>query len=270
MNAWKRISKKCRGFGSRLWVKHAMLRPVSGFFTIMSETFGIALVLSIWFYYGLDALVQRGYAYFLPKFYESLKDKDTYFGFLMGMLMVILTTPFLIHQSFFDPFSLGMLNQTLFAMRMMIFLVEVPRLKQYSLIVVHHIGGTIVTLWSLVSQRTFGLIWFFTLLVTEIPGDLIYLYSAHGKNGTKWYQHLVLFNLIQYVLVRVLGSLAVLIYSLYQFPLTTMELVWAILFAVLYATYLLTYVWKQFKKVLSMRKRESSERVSAAILDGIL
>jgi hypothetical protein len=236
----------------------------------MADIFGIALALAIWFYYALDALIQQLYQRWLPKFYESLQDKETYFGFLMGMLIVIITTPFLLYQSIFDAYSFGLLNQILFALRMMIFLVEVPRLKQYSLIVIHHIGGTIVTLWSLFSQRTYGLIWFFTLLVTEIPGDLIYLYSAHGKNNTKWYQKLVLFNLVQYVLFRLLGSLAVYIYSLYRFPLNMVELICGTIFSVFYATYMLAYVWRQFKKVKDLRRKHADLQAANSILEGIL
>jgi hypothetical protein len=120
------------------------------------------------------------------------------------------------------------------------------------MIVIHHIGGTIVLLWSLLTDKTYGLLWICSLLATEIPGDLIYLCSAHGYNDTGWYRKLVWFNIVQYIAIRIMGSLVIIIHSYYLYPLSTIEFLWAIIAGLGYGSYLLTYVWKQIKKYRSM------------------
>ena len=219
--------------------------------------FVFALPVSMFGYHLIDSFLQYNVQRLAPKFYDNLKQtdkKEPYFAFMMGMIFVLCTTPFLVYQAVVDRDTYTPLTQIMYALRMTVFLAELPRLDRFPIVTLHHYGGAFVMLYAMYTNQTLSLLWIYALLISEVPGDLIYILSAHGYNKTVFYRRLVLGNICQYIVFRMCGSLLVIGLHINQYSSTVGRLVLNIAIGSLYGAYMLTYVVKQIKRYIEIRR----------------
>ena len=184
-------------------------------------------VLLIWFtiYYFIECLLrvllQRWNTHFYTFLKKSRKDA-VFFGIGMGMLISIVSTPYCASALYEEvsiattipkeavDWNLTSNARVCATARGILWVSELNRLDMYPLYVIHH-AGSLISLFSWLYLKWPNAIYLtiFTGLVSEIPGDLVWMVSAYEeleqvKNATfrRMKRRLVRFNMWQYAIVR--------------------------------------------------------------------
>jgi len=232
-----------------------------------SQTLGLSLAFGLVAYHFIEQLLQCLWRSLQPNFMERLRENrqvEPYFGFLMGLLITVTTGP--VYILFAINFQGGVLRgwddrlYALFAMRLTLFIAELSRLSKYRTVMVHHAMALSCTLFCLLFDLVpLPLTISFAGLISEAPGDLLYLFAVHGCNSSAWYYWLMLFNIVQYVFFRVTGSIISTCIFWAHDPVAVLP-IWQIVFLnffnVAYITYWAYYVYTQIMKLRSWKSAE--------------
>ncbi|ESK94891.1 hypothetical protein Moror_14058 [Moniliophthora roreri MCA 2997] len=226
----------------------------------------VLLVIYYLFERCIKALFIRQAKPFFDYLYFSHK-LPVFTGIAMGALITVITTPACFRAAFTqgDDFD----AKVCFVGRGVLWVSELNRLDLYELYVVHHLGG-LLALCSTVTLRWpyRPVLVLFASLVSEIPGDFVWMLSAYrdyregtgqkadSDSGTPLsktiHQALVVFNLLQYVLLR----FPAMIYSFYIVwigegtqRMSQMELNAAFTMMVAHAAFCIAYVIRQLRTI---------------------
>jgi len=208
-----------------------------------------ALISLFTLYYFVEQCLRYITTSYNPGFYEKLRAsrKDlVFFGIAMGACMraIIGSEMFILHLGLLitalstpscayaaldawkstqsplndpeAPWRLGNHARVCIAARGVLWVSELNRLDMYGLYVLHHAGSIIALLsWLQFQWPNLVFLTLFTTLVSEIPGDLVYMVSAYKETVEaspkldRFRAHLVGFNAVQYALIRGGGILTV-------------------------------------------------------------
>ncbi|KAF7293881.1 hypothetical protein HMN09_01184200 [Mycena chlorophos] len=195
-------------------------------------------------YYFIEQLLRYGLRRYDEPFYASLyaSRKDTvFFGIAMGLLISAISTPSCARGAWSawtalhlgpgatsTPWTLDEDTQRCVTARAILWISELNRLDLYPLYVVHHAGALLSLLSFLHLQwPVLPIISIFATLVSEIPGDMLWMLSAlidslptpsadgltvfsrKAEALQKFKQHLIHFNVVQYTVMRGAGILFV-------------------------------------------------------------
>ncbi len=163
-------------------------------------------------YYLAERCIQLTLKYTSPSFHQWLFDTHklrVFTGICMGALITLLSTPSCARASFFgqdeESTTRCLLGRTV------LWVAELNRLDLYTLYVVHHLaallalGATLTRHWPLTPFLVIV-----TTLISEIPGDILWMMAAwrdfsQTKRRSGFHQRLILFNIVQYTVLRSYG-----------------------------------------------------------------
>nr|GAT48479.1 predicted protein [Mycena chlorophos] len=247
-------------------------------------------------------LLRYGLRRYDEAFYASLyaSRKDTvFFGIAMGLLISAISTPSCARGAWSawtalrlgassTPWTLNEDTQRCVTARAILWISELNRLDLYPLYVVHH-AGALLSLLSFLHLRwpVLPIISIFATLVSEIPGDMLWMLSAFidslptpSAEGVtvfsrkadalqKFKQRLIHFNVVQYTVLRGAGILFVVwLLAFNPFPdaaLWTRSIpaqMHAYVLLGLYAAFCALYVVRQWRSLRVYRWERAEARES--------
>jgi prolipoprotein diacylglyceryltransferase len=242
----------------------------------MQEVELATLTLSLTAYYFIERCLRLILKAHNTPFYESLRAsrKDlVFFGIWMGLLITIISTPFCVRGAREEwsalkdlpansqPDGFGSNAKVCVAARSVLWVSELNRLDLYGIYVVHH-AGSILSLLSFLYFEWPAAIFLtiYSTLVSEIPGDLVWMVSSYietfnscSPSLTRFKSRLAAFNVAQYALIRGTG-LAVVCWMLWTNQTSglhgrpALEQVYAYSLLGLYTVFCGYYIFGQYKK----------------------
>lgn len=198
----------------------------------MQEIEFATLILSFTAYYFIERCFQLVLAAYDPPFHKKLQASQkhlVFFGIWMGLLISAFSTPFCIQGSRNawtqwqgangqrDGWSLDPPAKVCVVARGVLWVSELNRLDMYGIYVIHH-AGSILSLLSFLYFEWPAVVFLiiFSTLVSEIPGDLVWIVSSYTETIAncplallRFKSRLVRFNVVQYILIRGAGLSAV-------------------------------------------------------------
>ncbi|KAF7310172.1 hypothetical protein MIND_00390800 [Mycena indigotica] len=263
------------------------------------------LILLSTVYYFVERVLRYALRRWDPRFSNFLHQtrKDAcFFGISMGLLISLLSTPSCARGAWNAwsalgasppaPWSLDEDVQTCVTARAVLWISELNRLDMYTLYVVHHAGALLSLLSFLYLQwPVLPVIAVFATLVSEIPGDFLWMLSAYIESldadapspttGTATLptqlhtlkHRLTVFNALQYALVRGAGILFLLWLILSNaFPEVTLRTrsaavqLEAYSLGILYTAFCAAYVVRQYRSIQGHRRAAAFARRSHSVL----
>ena len=170
--------------------------------------YAISLTVFIPSYFMAELLVY----YWIDKGPKQFKCRATWCALALSSLVQLLSFPLIVYQLTMFRDVQGEwtdIVQIIIASRMTLILCELPRLKHHRFIMIHH-GFCFIVLLTLMGVHfgPFLPLWYLALSLTDVLGNLIYLFDL----DVFW----LLAHTVQYSVIRLGGSLAITIYCIIQ------------------------------------------------------